>query len=207
MGKAFTVIKHALVLWWRELTLLTLFNVIWFLLQIPIVTGPPATATMYVVARRVLDDELTHPGDVWPALRHMFLPAWKWGAVNLLVFVVLASNFWGYRDVVGQGWVFLRVLWTFIGLGWVALNLFYWPLWLTQTDRRLVNTYRNCLVVVLRMPFFCLALTAICAVLVVGSVLLTLPLVVALMAWLALIGTLAVEEALKEFTDVDNQSA
>jgi hypothetical protein len=199
MGKAFSVIKHAFALWWRELILLTFFNVVWFLLQIPIITGPPATAAMYVIARRVSGDELINPRGGWTALRQMFLPAWKWGAVNLLLLAALALNFWGFRDAEGLGWTFLRMLWALIALGWFALNLFYWPLWLSQTDRRMVNTYRNCLVLLFRLPFFTLALTASCAVLVVGGALLTLPLVVALMAWLALIGTLAVEAALKEY--------
>jgi hypothetical protein len=199
MGKAFSVIKHAFALWWRELILLTFFNVVWFLLQIPIITGPPATAAMYVIARRVSGDELINPRGGWTALRQMFLPAWKWGAVNLLLLAALALNFWGFRDAAGLGWALLRLLWTLISLGWFAMNLFYWPLWLSQTDRRMVNTYRNCLALLFRMPVFSLALTAMCAVLVVGGVLLTLPLVVALMAWLALIGTLAVGEALKEY--------
>jgi hypothetical protein len=200
MGKAFSVIKRAFALWWRELILLTFFNVAWFLLQIPIITGPPATAAMYVIARRVLDDELVNPRDGWAALRQMFLPAWKWGAANLVVLAALAFNFWSYREMAAQSWTVIRLLWTLIALGWYALNLFYWPFWLAQADRRMVNTYRNCLVLLFRMPVFSVALTAICAALVVGGVLLTLPLVVALMAWLALMGTLAVEEALKELT-------
>ena len=199
MGKALSLLKRTGALWWRELILLTFFNVVWFLLQIPIITGPPATAAMYVIAGRVSDDELISPCDGWAALRKMFLPAWKWGAVNLLLLAVLTLNFWGFRHAEGLGWASLRLLWTLVALGWFAINLFYWPLWLNQTDRRMVNTYRNCLVLLFRLPIFTLALTAMCAVLVVGGVLLTLPLVVALMAWLALIGTLAVEDALKEY--------
>lgn len=198
MERAFSLIKRSVALWWHELILLTFFNVLWFLLQILIITGPPATASMYVMARRVVKDELIHPRDGWVALRRVFLPAWKWGVVNFILIAVLVINFWGYRAVVGQGWVMIRLLWALIAFGWFILNLFYWPFWLAQADRRMVNTYRNSLVLLLKMPAFALTLAAISAALMVGSVLLSLPLVIGVMAWLALIGTLAVEEALKE---------
>ena len=153
---------------------------------------------MYVLARRALDDELIGPGDGWSALRRMFLPAWKWGLVYLVLIVVLVINFWGYRDVVSQGWSIIRLLWIVIALGWYTLNLFYWPFWLAQSDRRMVNTLRNCLVLVHKSPGYALILAVLCALLIAASVLTILPLAIALMAWLALIGTLAVEEALKD---------
>ena len=92
----------------------------------------------------------------------------------------------------------MRLLWLVIALGWFALNLFYWPFWLAQSDRRMVNTYRNGLVLLLKMPVFSLTLAVISAFLIIGSGILSLPLVAVLMAWLALIGVLTVDEALKE---------
>jgi hypothetical protein len=53
------------------------------------------------------------------------------------------------------------------------------------------------LVLMLKVPGFALTLTVISALLIAVSVLTTLPLATALMAWLALIGVLAVDEALE----------
>lgn len=75
MIKAFSVIGRTIALWWREFILLTFFNLAWLALQVPIVTGPPATAAMYALARRVVDAEWISPLDGWSALRQMFLPA------------------------------------------------------------------------------------------------------------------------------------
>ncbi len=62
----------------------------------------------------------------------------------------------------------------------------------------MVNTLRNSLVLMLKVPGFTLTLTVISALLIAVSVLTTLPLAIGLMAWLALIGVLAVDEALEE---------
>ena len=55
MVEALNVVGRAFKAWWREWPLLMLLNLAWLALQIPIVTGPPATAAMYVMARRVAD--------------------------------------------------------------------------------------------------------------------------------------------------------
>ena len=198
MARALRMIKRAIALWWREVILLSFFNVVWFVLQIPIITGPPATAAMYVIVRRMQEDELLHPLDGWSALRHVFWPAWKWAGANLILVTVLLINLWGYWQTPGEGWAIVRLLWIAIAFGWFTLNLFYWPFWLVQSDQRMANTYRNSLALLLTMPAPVLTLAFTSAVLVASSILLSLPLVLGLMAWLALIGTLTVDEALRE---------
>jgi len=196
MFRALGVVGRALRLWWRHLGQLTLFNVAWLALQVPIVTGPPATAAMYVIARRVADNELLDLRDGWQALRQMWWPAWRWGLVNLVVLAALVGNFYAYQGFTGWVWVALRLVWGAIGVLWLAVNLFFWPFWLAQADQRLTTTLRNGLLVVAKSPGLSLTLLVVCAGLVTASVLLTLPLAAALMAWLALVGTLAVDLAL-----------
>lgn len=196
MIKAAAVLGRAFRLWWGELFLLTLFNLAWLALQIPIVSGPPATAAMYVAARAVADGKLVGPRDAWRALRQLWWPAWRWGLANLILAVVLAGNFWAYQDFTGWGWTGLRLAWGAIGALWVAANLFYWPFWLAQRDRRMIFALRNSLLLFLKAPGFGLSLLIACLLLSVASVLVTLPLAVALMSWLALVGVLAVESAL-----------
>ena len=197
MLKALQVTGRALALWWRHLGQLTLFNVAWLALQVPIVTGPPATAAMFVIARRVADGELLDLRDGLAAFRQLWWPAWRWGLVNLVIGVALLGNFAAYQSAPGWGWAALRALWTIVGVLWLLLNLFYWPFWLAQADQRLATTARNSLVLIIKAPLFSLTLLGLCAVLTIAGVLLTLPLAVALMAWLALIGTLAVDQALR----------
>ena len=196
MTDALRVVGRAMRLWWDELPLLTVLNLVWLALQIPIVTGPPATAAMYVVAQRLADGEMVGAREAWRALRQMLGPAWVWGAANVVIVAVVCFNFAEFGAAPGLGWAALRLAWGVIATLWFAVNLFYWPFWLAQTDRRLTITLRNALVLYLKAPAFGLTLLVGCAVLIVVGVGITLPLAVALMAWLALIGVVAVDVAL-----------
>src|SRR5216683_1221340 len=96
MLDALRVVGRAFSLWWGELLLLTVLNLAWLVLQIPIVTGPPATAAIYAIARRIADGELVGAKDAWLSLRQMFWPAWGWGLLNGIMAVVIVSNFAAY---------------------------------------------------------------------------------------------------------------
>jgi hypothetical protein len=204
MTRAFSIIGQVFRLWWSEFMLLIFFNLIWLALQIPIVTGPPATAAMYVIARQLADGELIEPRHGLNALRRMFAPAWVWGALNLLIVGAVAGNFWFYQSATGWLWIGLRLVWGVIALGWFAINLFYWPFWLVQEQHSLGLTFRNSFLFLAKRPGLALTLMLMSALLIVVSVLTTLPLATALMAWLALIGVLAVEEALHPHDEDDS---
>ena len=193
----FRIWARAIGLWWRELIVWTIFNIAWFALQIPIVTGPPATAAMFVIARRVAAGEYLDFGDGLRALREMFFPAWKWGAITLILIVVIGVNLWFYQAAAGLLWDVLRLVWITIGLLWFGMSLFYWPFWLAQADRRVSVTLRNSALFMARRPGVTLILVLSGLAVAVGSTLITLPLVVALMAWLALLGTVAVNDELR----------
>jgi hypothetical protein len=201
MLKAVTIMGRALALWWQEFFLLTFFNLAWLACQVLIVTGPPATAAMYVVARRLADGEIVEPRHGLEALRRMLAPAWVWGGLNLLIVGVVVGNFWLYQSATGWLWTGLRLAWGMIALGWFAVNLFYWPFWLAQDQRSPMLTFRNSFLFLAKQPGMALTLMLISALLIVVSVLTTLPLAAALMAWLALAGVLAVDEALKPIAE------
>jgi uncharacterized membrane protein YesL len=197
MIRALRTVGHAIKLWYDEVYILVFVNIVWFLLQIPLVTGPAATATMYAVARKVVDREYLELRTILSDLRGMFLPALTWGFVNLIMIGVLVANFMVYQAEYGLVWGVLRVVWGSIALIWIGANLFYWPFWLAQTDRRLITTFKNCIIFLLKNPVFSLSILVVCTVFVVVGTIMTVPLVVLLISWLALIGVLAVEEGLK----------
>jgi hypothetical protein len=189
----FELFGTAFRLWWRELMPLILLNIVWFAFQVPIITAPIATAVVYVVARRIVDDEFVSIRDALHAIRMVALPALLWGALNLAVAVVVIGNFWVYRAEVGAIWGLVRVVWGGVGLGWFIVNLFYWPFWLAAEKPRLWSTLRNSAVFVVRRPTVGLLSIAILVV----SALLTLPFVAAAMTWVALFGLVAVDSDLK----------
>lgn len=196
MIRALRIFGHAILLWWGDFVPLLGYNLAWLALQIPILTGPPATAAMYVIARRVVDGETVSPRQAWATLAQCFWPAWRWGALNLLLAAVVAGNFWFYQDASGGAWVALRLAWGTIALGWFCANLFYWPFWLAQQDRRLLVALRNGLLLAVKNPATMVTLVVLAALLIVASVLTTLPFATLTVTWLALVGTLVVDQEL-----------
>lgn len=185
----FELFGIAFRLWWRNVLLLTLLNILWFAFQVPIISAPIATAFAYVVARQVVDDEFVGFRGAVQAIRKVALPALLWGALNLAVALVVIGNFWIYREEVGAVWALARVVWGAVGIGWFIVNLFYWPFWLAAEEPRLWTTMRNGAVFVVRRPTVGLLSLAILIV----SALLTLPFVTAAMALAALFGLVAVD--------------
>ncbi len=203
MVKALSVTAHAFRLWWQEIYLLIFYNLVWLSCQVLIVPGPAATAAMYVIARQLADGEVIELRHGLKALRRMFPQAWVWGGINLLIAGVLTGNFWLYQSATGWLWMVLRLVWGVIALGWFAVNLFYWPFWLAQDQHSMKLTFRNSFLFLLKQPGLALTLMLISALLIVISVLTTLPLAAVLMAWLALIGVLAVKEELHPHDEND----
>lgn len=190
------ILSRAFSIWWRDVVLLLLLNVAWFLLQIPIVTGPPATAMVYAMAQGSVEGEYWNWRDAWGALRKLFWPAWRWGVINVLVWVPGLWNLAAYWQEASITWFLLRLVWIGSLTLWLALNLFYWPFWLAQDDKTMLNTYRNCGRFLLLHPAMSLLLLVFCTMLAAISLVTTLPFTLALISWLALIGITAVQHSL-----------
>lgn len=198
MIRALKTVGHAIKLWYDEVYILVFVNMLWFLLQLAIVTGPIATAALYAIARKVVHRKNVDLRSILSDLRAMFWPSLTWGVLNLIVIGVLVINFVAYQEQYGLVWGALRVAWGSIALIWIAANMFYWPFWLAQTDRRLTTTFKNSIIFLFKNPVFSLSIGIVSALLVVVSTIMVVPVVVVLISWLTLIAVLAVEEGLKE---------
>ncbi len=195
MIRPFHVIWRAFGVWWDQWFILTILNIAWLVAQLLVVTGPPATAVLFAMTHRTLDGDFWDHHEVGQAFREMFWPAWRWGALNLLVIGVAAFNLLAYADDAGV-WNVLRMVWLVALVLWGSLNLFYWPFWLEQDDKSLWNTYANCGRFLLLNIWQTPLLLLVCALLTVISVVTTLPFTLALMVWLGLLAGTAVRHSL-----------
>ena len=198
MIKPFHALGHATRLWWRDWIGMVFLNLLWVLLLIPIVTGPPATAALYAIARRVYEEEVWDLQDTWRFMRELFWPSWRWALPNLVILFVLAGNFFIYEAVEGVFWVVLRVVWALLLILWLMLNNYFWPFWLAQEDKSLRTTYANCARFLVLNPWPVLIVTFISMLFFVASVLLVIPLLVGTVSWLSLAGTTAVQRSLAQ---------
>lgn len=196
MIKPFHILGHASRLLWRDWIGLMFLNILWVIFQIPIITGPPATAVLYAMAGHVYNDEFWEMKETWQLLRSLFWPAWRWALPNAIIVLILLFNIVAYWSAASLGWMILRLFWSLLLLFWIMLNLFYWPFWLAQEDKSLRTTYANCARFLILNFWPSFIITIVCVVVVIISILTTLPMLVATVAWLALVGATAVGHSL-----------
>ncbi len=205
MINPFRILIHAARLWWRDWIGLVLLNILWLALQIPIVTGPPATAVLYAIAQRMYKDEYWEMQELWPLLRQLFWPAWRWALPNLIILLVLTGNLYAYQNAAGAAWTVLRLVWGTALTVWLMLNFFYWPFWWRQRDKSWRTTLANCGRFLLLNPGTAVILFIFSVTLISVSVLLAVPLAAGVVGWLALVGVTAVQRALQPVPEKTSQ--
>ncbi len=190
------IVSQTCQLWWQEWVGILCLNLLWLLLQLPLVTGPPATAVLYAICQKMIHHIPWDVGDVGQLLRCMFWPAWKWALPSMLILLVLAANFYAYQAFQGRGWIALRLFWGLLLALWFTLNLFFWPFWLVQEDQSLKTTYKNVVRLLVLHPWTVIMLTAIAGFLLAISFSMVFLLAIGSMGWLALAGSITVHRSL-----------
>ena len=103
----------------------------------------------------------------------------------------------GQWSLPGGAWAALRLLW-FLGLvGWLALNLYYWPFWLAAADKSFRNTYANCARFWLLHPPAALSVFVVCLIIGLVSLPFALPIALGAVFLIAMISTTAVRRSLQ----------
>jgi uncharacterized membrane protein YesL len=194
----FGIIAFALRRSWDEWISVILISALWLLAQVLVIPGPPATATLFAMARRTYDGEYWSAKDAWAAFKALFAPAWLWALPNIAVIGLALYNISTFWNLPGGVWGGLRVVWLVGLLVWLALNLFYWPFWLAAADQSLRNTYANCFRFWLLHPGPAFVLFLVCLIAGAVSLPFALPLVLGVMFLIALIAETAVRRSLEE---------
>ena len=159
------VFLKALRNYWDEMFTLMICNLLWLFAQVLIVPGPPATAALFFVTNQVAHGRFARTGEFWSVLKRDFVTGWKWGLLNLLVILVLGNAIWfyGLGQILPEPFGFLMML-LCVGIlaGWLVTQLFAYPFWLEQSDKRMLMALRNGLIIQARnmglmLPFLLLA--------------------------------------------------
>jgi uncharacterized membrane protein YesL len=199
------LLPRAIGLWWREFLFLILLNFIWLVCQLTIVLGGPATAALVYVAGRAADRELISLDDFWQGVRENFTAGLKWAVAQILVYGVLAFNLWFYAGRQGVAVLALRYAWTIMAIVWFAINLYFWPLYFEQVDRRFRTTLANASKMAFLNPNETIVYTIAALLLIAFCVGTGVLLGFVLGAWLSLWGVLMVRENLAEAVEASKR--
>jgi uncharacterized membrane protein YesL len=139
-----------------DLIPLVMFNVIWFMVSLPVVTAIPATAGLFYVTNKISHGQRVEWQDFFRGMRFYFLQSWLWGALNLLVVAVLVSNNVYYAANPSAFAGIARGIVLTLGLAWLCVQLYMFPLLMEQERPRLGLALRNSLVITLKRPTYSL---------------------------------------------------
>src|SRR5215210_3047606 len=119
-------VSTAARLFWRHLGMLVVANILWLLLSLPIVTWPAATAGLFYLVRRVVQEEMeaspqeARLGDFWDGFRRYWLRSSVLSLIDLagLGLIAVALVFYGGSTKESLRWLVGPI--GLIGLTWIA---------------------------------------------------------------------------------------
>jgi hypothetical protein len=220
MIDALRVVRFSLRDLWEELLLLVLLNIVWSLaallpvipllvlkavnlilvvalclllfLPLPIVTGALAFVANQISRGKAVGWETFAAG-----LRRYWAKSLVVALINLVVFVLLLANVWFYGSVLQGIWTNVAVsVWLVVGLYWLLVQVFWFPMILELESEQVLVALRNALAMVVITPGFSLVLGVLIAALAVLCIALTLPVVLFMAALLLLVANHATRSRL-----------
>jgi uncharacterized membrane protein YesL len=200
MQRAWLVLMDSFRLTFQKIGLLLTLNILWWLFTLLIVTWPPATAGLYYVARRLAnpdESEQTTWRDFFVGFKLYWLKSWQLTAVNLVIGGVILFGFRFYLGLEDSllGWVAAPIF--YILLVWLGLQLYLFPLLIEQTDKLVRLIFRNAFVLLLGHVGLSVWLSLLLLSIILVASVLTGPVLLILISFLAIAQTLALQSILE----------
>ena len=189
-------------LFWRHLGMLVVANILWLLLSLPIVTWPAATAGLFYLVRRVVQEELegtpreARLGDFWDGFQQYWLRSSLLIVIDLagLGVIAVALVFYGGRPEEPLRWLVGPI--GLVGLAWIAAQLYIFPLLLERTENRSWEIMREALLMTLGYPLQSLSLLLTVLVLLIAAVALAGPVLFVFFSAIAMLQTVMLRQVL-----------
>lgn len=169
------VIGRSVVDWWDSWMDMVLVSIVWFLAQITIVFGPPATFGYYYVVHDMMNGQSVGLRGMIEGARLYFGKAWQWGAVNLLVLFVTGFAGWFYINVNAVWGLYAEILVLMIGYLWFCTQFYGLAYFMELENKNLYLALKNGLLTTLAAPFFTVVIMIFAGVVAVLSIVIILP--------------------------------
>lgn len=144
---------------WDDLWTVLAGNFFWLIANVLIIPGPPATLAVVYYSNRIAHSEQADFADLWSAFRKYWGPAWRWGALNLVVAAFLAANISLTGDMELGIWKpFVQGLYVALLAIWLVVQFFALPFLFEQKQMSIRQALRNSVVLIGKNMGFSLAL-------------------------------------------------
>jgi uncharacterized membrane protein YesL len=181
---------------WSLLTLLFLspFILLWALLYFPITAialifllPTPPTVGMYYLAHMIVHEKRM-PGVFmfWEGMRTYWRQSLVLFLIGLVGTILLWFNVEFYASLDGPFWPALSILFLYFLVVWLTMQVYTLPLLMEQSDKRLTLVYKNAFLTTFGSLMFNVVFVVLLAVTIGLSVLLTIPMFLLTMGFVAL---------------------
>jgi uncharacterized membrane protein YesL len=193
-------VSTAAGLFWRHLGMLVVANILWLLLSLPIVTWPAATAGLFHLVRRVVQEELEASprdaklSDFWDGFRRYWLRSSVLSAIDLagIGLIAVALVFYGGSPQEPLRWLVGPI--GLVGLAWITAQLYVYPLLLQRPESRPWQVMREALLMALGYPLSSLSLLLTVLILLIAAVALAGPVLFVFFSAIAMLQTVALRQ-------------
>ncbi|MHB9032904.1 MAG: YesL family protein [Anaerolineae bacterium] len=162
--------------------------VIWSTIAIAVLVLPLATAGMFHVTNRTARGYAIHVSDLFEGIKRYWWRSWLWLLASAAALGLVYISLGFYTNLVSG---FLQILvggfWLGIGLVWILMQFYFWPLLIEQSTPNMLRAWRNAFILVVREPLYSLVIV-FCVFLLTGlSIIFSVAFMVAYMAIVGLI--------------------
>lgn len=211
MTDALQVLRFSLADLWQDFGQLVLMNILWslalFLPLVPlfVLTNVPLVWVLLLIllfwlplpvisgALCFVTNQIARGKSVgWGTFGYGLRRYWAkslvvWG-INLVALVLFVSNLQFYGVVLEGTWTYFALsAWLVLGIYWLLVQIFWFPMILELENERILLALRNALTMVIITPVFSLSLGVLFLLITVLSIVLTLPLLLFTASWMLLI--------------------
>ncbi len=196
---SFRVIGRSVVDWWDAWLDMVLIIIVWFLAQLTVVLGPPATFGMYSVVHQMINGQAHGVRGMIGEGKKYFWKAWQWGIINLLAAVILVVNIYFYNNVETNWAPFVQGIILMSGLLWYCVQFYTLAFFMEQEMKSVFVAMRNGLLTTLASPFFLIPILIVVVLVIALSGLFLIPLFLGLPGVIPFLGFRAVVNRLESF--------
>jgi uncharacterized membrane protein YesL len=195
----FRVIGRSIVDWWDGWLDMVVTIIVWFLAQLTVVFGPPATFGLYYVVHNMVNGQAYGARGLVEGARLYFGKAWIWGILTLLAAITIYVNFIFYGAVEAVWGLYVQVFITLLAAIWLLTNFYALPFFMEQEKKSIRIALRNGLFTTLAAPFFSLLLLALVLLVAGLSTVFIIPIFLGLPGLIPMLGVRAMYNRLETF--------
>jgi hypothetical protein len=161
------VIKKSAIDVWDEMLYVIIFNVIWVVGTLLVVTYPFVTFGLFHTAHDIGLGKAIKMATFFAHGRRMLKPAYIWGGINLVVLVVIWFNLRFYEGIESQWAALAQMFFVSLALFWLVLQLIMLALYPRLVEPSFKLALRNAVIITGKHPLMVFSLLVLIALILV----------------------------------------